>query len=250
MPIRRLSEAASSVQEGEIHNFNSEDKSVSEVQTLISSFNYMISQVQDFTHKLELEVQSRTEVIEKQKQSLELLNKELKAVSITDKLTGLFNRRSFDEIIARNFKLAARTNLYIGMGVVDIDLFKHVNDSYGHLCGDTVITGVANKLKEVFRRDFDSIFRYGGDEFIVWTLYKENKRKEFLTLAETFRSKVESCTYLCNNESEKINVTVSIGLFFGRVGDKTDAKQIMEVADEILYKVKEQGRNAVEINKV
>ncbi|MEA1910819.1 MAG: diguanylate cyclase [Spirochaetota bacterium] len=248
-PIRLLSEAASSVQEGELHQFHYKGVDVDEVESLITSFNYMVDEVQDFTQKLELEVQNRTKVIEEQRQSLELLNKELEMISVTDKMTGLLNRRSFDDITARDFELAARTNLFIGMGVVDIDLFKHVNDTYGHLCGDKIIVSVANNLKGVFRRSFDSIFRYGGDEFIIWTLYKKDKRDEFLSMVETLRSEVENHFYLCNEESEEIHVTISTGIFFGKVESRTHVKQIMEIADEMLYKVKEQGRNRVAINE-
>jgi len=247
-PLRRLSEVASSVKEGGLHQFIYEGCVVDEIKSLITSFNYMIDEVQDFTQKLEMEVQNRTKVIEEQKQSLELLNNELEMISVTDKLTGVYNRRSFDDIIKRDFDLAVRTKLFVGLGIMDIDSFKNINDTYGHLCGDTIIKGVAGLIKKSFKRSYDSVFRYGGDEFIIWTLNDKKKRDEFLSIAEKVRSEIQKEPFICTKDLKELHVTISIGLYFDRVNDKKDVSEILKIADEKLYKVKEYGGNRVIID--
>ncbi len=248
-PIRKLSKIASSVKEGHFTKCSYQGKSVDEIRTLMDSFNIMINEVHDFTNRLEIEVDTRTKVIRKQKQSLEELNKELEEISVTDKLTGLLNRRNFDIKISREFDLAFRTGLYIGIAVLDIDLFKNINDTYGHLCGDEVIKGVARIIKKSFKRGSDSTFRYGGDEFVIWTLHDKDRREEFLSRVERIRLETENKAFLCEDGLKEIRVTVSSGLYFGRVSGKMKARDILKTADEMLYNAKKLGRNKVTVNE-
>jgi diguanylate cyclase (GGDEF)-like protein len=248
-PIRELSEYASSAHEGHFPQFRYEGKVVDEVKTLMSSFNYMTREISNFTEKLELEVINRTRVIEDQKNSLKKLNEELEMISVTDKLTGLFNRRYFDEIITRDFDLAARTNLYIGLGIVDIDFFKEINDTFGHLCGDEILKDISGLMISVFRRDSDILFRFGGDEFIILTLNKEDRKPEFHSLCETLRARVEDYSFPCNAGMEELHVTISTGLYFGRADQVENYQEIIKAADKMLYKVKGSGRNKVFINE-
>ena len=240
LPIRRLSDHASSVNKTVLPDFNYDGDMVDEVKSLMISLNYMAREVRDFTGRLEQEVSNRTQVIEEQKLELE-------KISLTDKLTGLNNRRSFDERIARDFDLAARTGLYIGLGIIDIDYFKQVNDNFGHLCGDEILKGISALLIDVFRRNCDNLFRYGGDEFIILTLNNEDQRAEFVSLAEKLRSRVEAHQFSCHEE-EPLRLSISTGLFFGKVDQKESFQDILNIADDMLYKVKDEGRNRVKIN--
>lgn len=134
------------------------------------------------------------------------------------------------------------------MGVVDIDLFKQVNDTHGHLCGDEVLKAISFLLTKVFRRNCDSLFRYGGNEFIILTIDKEDQKSEFLSMAEQLRSRVEQYNFEYSKGEIKFNLSISTGLFFGKVDKYNSYQDIMSLADDILYKVKEAGRNKVIIN--
>ncbi len=237
-PIRLLSQQASSVQTGSLPEFYYEGEMVDEVRSLTDSYNYMTREMREFTQTLEEEVRNRTRVIEEQKEELE-------KISITDQLTGLYNRRNFDERIERDFSLAIRNDLYIGLGIIDVDNFKQVNDTHGHLFGDSILQGISGTLSSVFRRRTEGLFRYGGDEFMILFLDRKDSRNDFIDLAESLRAQVEKQEYTIEEGMKDVGVTVSIGLFFSRVDKDARYQDIINAADSILYRVKELGRNRV-----
>lgn len=168
----------------------------------------------------------------------------------TDKLTGLYNRRTFDHKLNRlliNQKRKSQNNNQQFEGSVrsvnndastwlagiDIDHFKHVNDTFGHIYGDEVLLLLAQEMKKHFRRE-DIIFRFGGEEFII-ILSATDKTSAKSTL-ERFRAHIEDFHF-----PQVGNVTISLG--FAKITDKDYPPDILEKADKALYYVKENGRN-------
>ncbi len=160
---------------------------------------------------------------------------ELERLSITDKLTNVFNRRKLDEELNKEFERAKRYNQSLSIMLMDIDFFKKVNDTYGHQTGDNVLQTVANLLKENIRKS-DTLGRYGGEEFMI--VCPQSHKEEVFLLAEKLRKRVESFVF-----DEVQTLTISIGVAMND-GDKL-AQDIVKKADEALYQAKQEGRNKV-----
>ena len=169
------------------------------------------------------------------------LYSETKYLTITDSLTGLYNRRYFQQALGREFARAKRYNLPLSVVMFDIDHFKNVNDTYGHQFGDKVIAGIAKQIKDSLRRT-DYICRYGGEEFVL--ILPETTSANAVVPIERIREKVESNCFSCYNEN--ITVTISAGIACIELKMTTEA-ELINKADESLYKAKENGRNRVEV---
>lgn len=160
--------------------------------------------------------------------------------SVTDVLTGLYNRRYFESHIRTmlsNSNFAPQT---LAVLMLDIDHFKKVNDTYGHQSGDVVIQEVANRLRQSLRLT-DLSARYGGEEFVI--ILPSTDLELAANVAERIRSSVESSPFNIPSEPKQINCTVSIGVSCLNTGDDLDA--LVARADKALYKSKESGRNKV-----
>ena len=163
------------------------------------------------------------------------LQKQLLNMSRTDPLTGVRNRRSFDEALAKRFAHARRYNRPLAVAMVDIDFFKQVNDTMGHQAGYDVLREVASVLKRVTRQT-DFVARYGGEEFVV--ILPETPLFEALQFAEKIRANVALTGH-----------TASIGIAAMPHTRVNDAAALMRAADEALYRAKGNGRNRVEFEK-
>lgn len=158
-------------------------------------------------------------------------------LSITDHLTKMYNRRHFFELADNMFKNSSRQKLPIAVAMIDIDFFKKVNDTYGHVAGDTVLTSIASVLKKSFR-EADVVGRYGGEEFCV--LASNMKKADALRIFERFRKRIENMSFkISDNE---FHVTVSIGLCCDTLESLGD---MIKIADENLYTSKKTGRNKI-----
>ncbi len=167
--------------------------------------------------------------------------KRVKSESLKDALTGLANRKSFHDELERiqqkADKLAETCMIF-----ADIDRFKQVNDEYGHLFGDRVITAVAKVIEEVVG-DRGLASRYGGEEFAV--LLPGSKAEEAKVLAESIRDSVERRRVINPKTGEKLGaVTISIGV--SQFDPEVDVFKTIEQADAALYRAKNKGRNCVE----
>lgn len=166
-------------------------------------------------------------------------NKELQALSITDSLTGLHNRRHFMEVLASEVARARRNKQPLAVMMIDTDHFKKYNDAFGHQAGDALL----KKIGMIFTaslRNVDCASRYGGDEFIV--LLPEAKAERAFEVAERIRGLVTAETQ--SSDTDKATVTVSIGVAaFPEHGDTQEA--IIASADNALYQAKRNGRNRV-----
>lgn len=188
---------------------------------------------------LEVKVKERTT-------ELENANRKLAHLSTTDSLTGLRNRRYFDEIIGREFQRAIRGQETLSILMLDVDFFKKVNDKYGHQAGDQVLVGVAQILEKIVSRKTDLVARYGGEEFAV--ILPDTDLAGAYRVAESVRFEIAKTTYYFDQVA--INVTVSIGLMGASPENDDNYEQWMKYADDALYEAKEKGRDQVLAAKV
>ena len=166
--------------------------------------------------------------------------KRLEIMATKDSLTGINNRHIFEIVSKQTIKMAIRKNEDLSALILDIDHFKKINDSFGHLIGDKVLVNVANILiKHV--RDSDLVCRWGGEEFIV-LLPNSNSEKTF-ALAEKIRNAIMSESIQHNGQS--INITVSIGV--SDYEESESENSFLKRVDKALYKAKNNGRNRVEV---
>lgn len=156
-------------------------------------------------------------------------------LSLTDALTGLYNRRHFNAELEREFMRSKRYGGNLCIAIIDIDFFKKINDTYGHLCGDYVLKEVAYLILENFRKT-DMVFRYGGEEFVV--IMTETSLENSLVPLERLRKTIENNNFIY--KGKKITVTISIGVETNQT-DTTD--EFLNNADKALYQAKQNGRN-------
>ena len=165
----------------------------------------------------------------------------LKAMSYTDGLTGIANRRHFDERIEEEFARARRAKTPLSLLLVDIDFFKPYNDLYGHVQGDQCLREVASALQSSLRRPADLAARYGGEEFAI--VLPDTAHEGARYLAETAREAVEARRFSHEASVVAAHVTVSIGLATCLPDDLGSVRQLIELADLGLYNAKKAGRN-------
>ncbi|RYD84415.1 MAG: GGDEF domain-containing protein [Sphingomonadales bacterium] len=173
--------------------------------------------------------------------SLKELAQEMKGLAETDPLTGIANRRVFDETIARE---CARTNLAgapLSLLLVDVDRFKKYNDTYGHQAGDECLKQVGKCLRAAARRSTDVVARYGGEEFAL--LLPNTDIESAAAVAEQFRISLAGLG-LPHSASEFGIVTASIGISsMGGINLPLEPAELLAQADGALYRAKEAGRN-------
>ena len=171
------------------------------------------------------------------------LNERLAELARTDGLTGLPNRRAFDEMLEREFKRSARTKVPLSLLLIDVDHFKAFNDTYGHLAGDDCLRAVANALRLSLLRPGDVPARYGGEEFAA--ILPETKADGSFAIAEAFRVAVRNLA-IPHVGSDKGILTVSVGVAtFVSGGPIERIEQLILRADEALYGAKSAGRDRV-----
>ncbi|WP_027720702.1 sensor domain-containing diguanylate cyclase [Maridesulfovibrio zosterae] len=172
-----------------------------------------------------------------------LMFTKIKTRADRDGLTRVFNRRSFDERLVEEFKRHQRLNTDLSLLMIDLDHFKNINDTYGHLAGDMVLERVARLFESTFRST-DFIARYGGEEFVI--LLPHTKEADAEMLAERVRVKIEKTNM--PYQDKNIKVTASIGVSSVRPGSLEKDVEILRKADDALYNAKEQGRNRVMVS--
>jgi len=169
--------------------------------------------------------------------------KELELLASTDPMTHLYNRRYFSEIATTVVKLAKRSGLVYSVIMLDIDKFKHINDTYGHTIGDEVIIVLAKVLK-YNSRESDIVSRWGGEEFVV--LLPQTTKDGAMTIAEKLRKNVEALNVVAT-DNKKLCFTISLGVATTDFDNCPDIEDIINNADKALYLAKEGGRNRVEV---
>ncbi len=175
-------------------------------------------------------------------QALAGLNAELAALAATDALTGLPNRRRFDEALHKEWYRALRDRAPLGLLMVDIDRFKSLNDVFGHPVGDAVLQRVGRVIRETVRRAGDLPTRYGGEEFAI--VLPGTTRQGAVELAEAIRRAV-AATDLGDVIDGGHPVSVSIGVATAVPQQQSSAPALLHAADAALYAAKRGGRNRV-----
>jgi diguanylate cyclase (GGDEF)-like protein len=173
---------------------------------------------------------------------LERANRLLQSMSYVDALTGVPNRRHFDEIFDQEWRRALRDESSLSIVFIDVDLFKVFNDSYGHQTGDDCLKRVALEVSGGLRRGGDMAFRYGGEEFGV--ILPRTEPAGALIVAEDMRQRVFGLK-IAHKGSPFLVVTISLGFKAMRPGPQDTREALLGAADRALYKAKEQGRNRV-----
>jgi diguanylate cyclase (GGDEF)-like protein/PAS domain S-box-containing protein len=177
--------------------------------------------------------------ITKRKQAEE----KLKALSTLDGLTGLVNRRHFEEYFDREWKRSVRTGKPLSLVMCDIDYFKYYNDTYGHLQGDECLRKVAGALQKAVNRAGDLVARFGGEEFIV--VLPETDPEGAVKVAEMLREKVESLKIEHKKSPVSSYLTISLGVATAVPSREDAARELISSADMALYQAKKEGRNRV-----
>ena len=183
-------------------------------------------------------------------QSLKSANEEIRLLSITDTLTGCFNRAYLKERFPQEFSRAQRYKHSLSVVIVDIDHFKRINDSYGHQAGDLVLKKIGGCLMDQVREKIDWVVRYGGEEFLV--ILPETDCFGALTLSERLRQAVSGLNI--EYDDHMIQITASFGGACARMASKANQaismEQLINQADEQLYRSKREGRNRVNVLEV
>lgn len=173
-----------------------------------------------------------------------LLQEKLMDISLTDALTGIANRRYFNQELEKQWHWALRKSCNLVVIMFDIDFFKPYNDNYGHPQGDVALKQVAQAMKESQLRPFDTVCRYGGEEFVL--ILSETDRDGALVVAERIRKAVESLAIVHHFSAISPVLTISAGVGVMTPAPENSIGQLITLADQALYQAKENGRNRVE----
>ncbi|MDX4068131.1 diguanylate cyclase [Aliarcobacter skirrowii] len=211
-------------------NISKIDTSIQEISLLSCAFSNMSKSIYDYQTSLEEKILQRTkELYEK--------NEELERLSITDKLTGLYNRAKLDSVLNTEFEKAIRYNDIFSVIIMDIDFFKSVNDNFGHQIGDDVLKESAKILSSCIRTS-DTLGRWGGEEFLI--ICPNSKQEDAIKLANRINIAIKQHTF----STYPKKVTMSLGVVsYCSIFKK--AEDIVASADIALYKAKQTGRDRV-----
>jgi len=169
--------------------------------------------------------------------------KEKEHLSITDPMTGAFNRRYFDLIAPKEISRTRREKQHLACLMVDADNFKKYNDTYGHHAGDVALQAIVETLQQSFQRASDSVFRLGGEEFAV--LFPVNDEQAAIGVADKARQAMQDRQIEHSGNPPFLVVTLSMGVFVLNPDDNYGIDDIYKFADIALYQAKEHGRNQV-----
>lgn len=175
----------------------------------------------------------------KRNRELHEAKQQLEAISLTDSLTGLANRRHFDQHLKDEWARARRSKSCLTLIMIDIDFFKPYNDEYGHPAGDQCLKQVAQALQGVPKREVDLVARYGGEEFALILPGADDAEQ----IAEQCRATIEWLRIPHEYSDIADVITISLGVATVRPGPGTSIKALSEQADSALYEAKEAGRN-------
>ena len=172
--------------------------------------------------------------------------KHIEAISITDGLTQIFNRRHFNETLPKIINSAKRKDLWVCFLILDIDFFKPYNDHYGHQEGDAVLIAFAHALKTSLNRADDLAFRLGGEEFGI--IFDADDAQKAMQFANSVKSNIEVLNIPHAYSSVSDHITASMGLVCKKATQIKDTDALFKEADDLLYTSKNNGRNRITMN--
>ncbi|MCO4799126.1 MAG: diguanylate cyclase [Colwelliaceae bacterium] len=229
-----------------------DEQSLSENEALVladkyqASYKELLIQQEEDQELLEARVQERTLELNIALQELEEANRELEQKNTMDELTGLFNRRYYDQKLLAEFRRSRRNLTPLSLVVIDIDHFKSVNDNYGHSAGDKCLVTLGKLIKQILRRSSDIGCRYGGEEFCL--ILPETTSEGAIAFAQELRELVMSSSF--DFDSTSINLTISCGICTYQQEKEAAPVDIFNAADKALYQAKVDGRNQVQIKEI
>jgi diguanylate cyclase (GGDEF)-like protein len=226
-PLKRLGGEAGRVASGDL-NVDIPVSGSSEISYLTQVFNHMVSSLRDGQVEIS---QAHEALMEK--------NRELHLLSITDGLTGLFNRKHLMDLFDMEMARTRRYRIPFSVLIADIDHFKRINDTYGHLAGDSVLRRLADTLRQTVR-ECDHIGRYGGEEFLI--IVPNSDATGAVEMAQRIRDQISRVRFY--NDGEEITMTISVGVAHCAEGEES-AEAVLSRADTALYQAKNNGRNQV-----
>ncbi|MBH0043722.1 sensor domain-containing diguanylate cyclase [Pseudoalteromonas sp. SWXJZ10B] len=191
--------------------------------------------------ELESQVDERTFELQVTLRELEEKNRSLELLNTEDALTGIKNRRFFDKKLIMEIRRSRREQTPLSIVMLDIDRFKSINDTYGHIIGDQVIKAVSDLIKDHLKRPLDEVARYGGEEFVV--LLPNTPSEGAQDIAEKIRAAISASTVTVANND--IQFTISAGVYTSIADDVSSPQIFTECADKALYYAKQHGRNQV-----
>jgi diguanylate cyclase (GGDEF)-like protein len=189
--------------------------------------------------ELQREIKERQRV----ERALLALNQQLQVFALLDGLTGVANRRKFDEYLNLEWQRLVRENLPLSMLLCDVDFFKNYNDTYGHLSGDYCLQQIAQTIQSVVKRPTDLLARYGGEEFAV--ILPNTDSQGAVCVAEKIRQEVYKLKIPHAQSRIDIFVTISIGVTTILPNQEVLPSTLIEIVDKALYTAKAQGRNRI-----
>jgi len=192
-------------------------------------------------NELQVRLRAGIRLVDLQTQLLKA-REDLRDQATRDSLTRLWNRSSILKELARELARATRESRPLGVVIVDLDHFKHINDTYGHLAGDAVLRESARRMQNSIRQ-YDSIGRYGGEEFLI--LFPGCSEADSYAQADRLRRQLALTEMTVNDSS--VRVTASFGVISALPGESWTEEELIRTADEALYVAKKSGRNRVEI---
>ncbi|EQM68698.1 diguanylate cyclase [Pseudomonas tohonis] len=204
-------------------------------EALLQAQEKLVETLQGSERELELRVAQRTD-------ELQALNSKLETLSLTDALTGIANRRHFDEVLQQEWHRAQRTAEPLALAILDVDWFKRYNDHYGHPAGDACLQRIAQVLASTVSRSSDLVARYGGEEFVFLVPMTDAAGAQ--GIAQRLVQAIEELA-LPHELSTFGRVTVSIGVAAMVPGQGEAAETLLQRADAALYEAKKAGRNRV-----
>ena len=217
------------------------ERALKQEKQITAAKEALLDSQQQANEDLEYAVQERTLELEITLRELAEKNQELEEKNTLDALTGVRNRRHFDKKYVAELRRSRREHTIFAVAMVDIDHFKNVNDTYGHLVGDDCIRFVAGVIQSYLKRPSDDVYRYGGEEFAV--LMPSTDVAGATLLMEKIREHIAS--HAVPHEVDGLNLTVSIGVSATVVTSQLPDDTILSQADQALYRAKESGRNRV-----
>jgi diguanylate cyclase (GGDEF)-like protein/PAS domain S-box-containing protein len=168
---------------------------------------------------------------------------QLKLIASIDGLTGVANRRHFDNTLDLEWRRAMRSAKPLSLIIIDVDYFKNYNDVHGHLAGDSCLQKIAHTVRDSLRRAGNFVARYGGEEFMV--ILPETDTEDAYLFAESLREKIEDLNIEHKDSKAGKNVTISLGVSTSIPKKDSSQDELISLADKALYKAKQGGRNRV-----
>lgn len=235
--LQRIESILAKARENEQLPLLDEYRFLSEQYESLLKISIKLTKVSDATQR---KLMHAKDEIDRRTQELKEKNQTLYHTSVTDHLTGVFNRMYLMDVFLREFARSQRNNLPLSCAILDIDKFKDFNDSYGHLTGDIVLKETASLIGEQVRKQ-DVFGRYGGEEFML--ILPGTADESARLVAEKIRERVASTTYPI--DGNLLKVTLSIGVADLDHGEPPDVDALIRNADLALYDAKRLGRNRV-----